>query len=395
MVKTPPCELVLTDPIVELLTPLPWASQFESGPVDWRAVWRFSSFHGVRPALVQRLEQLSRSSELPQWLMTELADFKRRHTFEVLQKTSEIVTLARALDDAGIDAVFFKGAVLGQQIYGGSHFREFNDIDLMVLPRERGKAAELLEALGYNPVVADREFRRAFFDYAGQHMFRNRDTGTVVDLHWNFVGNLPFPIEAAEVLRNRTRLALGGALVPAPNIEDHGLILAGHGQKEGWASFGWALDFAKFAASFPDFNWAQAAERPEAQSASIPLLTAIHLTERMFGKVIDVDLAALAREQDRIVVDVERIRAGYYALAERKLADDLIGSLRLCETPIERLKVWWSLLTTRTIGDYEALPLPPSLWWIYRCTRPFRLIWRRLRGVQPSSSAFFEKQKGL
>ncbi|NBB23605.1 hypothetical protein GVM20_00515 [Porphyrobacter sp. SLTP] len=382
------------DATVRLLTPLSWAPrQGEVCPDDWQAAWRFCGFHGVRPALAQSLKRLPESCLPPPWLVADLADFTRGHAFAVLQKTAEIVSLSNALEAEGVTAVFFKGAVLGEQVYGAAQFREFNDIDLLVSLEDRDRVADLLEASGYLPVIADRLFRRAFFDYAGQHMFRHRDSGSVVDLHWNFVGNLDFPVDAAEVMRNRTMLALGGVRVPAPSIEDLALILAGHGQKEGWASFGWALDFAKFSASFPDFDWDKAARRAQDKGGLGALLTALLMVERLFGRVLDQDLVAKARQSRRIVDDVERIIIGYHALAERRLADDLMGSFRLCETALQRARVWWGLLTTRTISDYEALPLPPRWWWVYRLTRPFRLAWQTLRGRPPTPSALFEGHK--
>jgi len=313
------------------------------------------------------------------------------HTFAVLQKTAEIVALSKLLEANGINAVFFKGAVLGEQVYGAAQYREFNDIDLLVHPQDRDRVAELLGAFaGYLPVVSDRQIRRVFFDYAGQHMFQNRDTGVVVDLHWNFAGSLDFPVSADEVLSNRKMLDLGGASIPVPCWEDLALILAGHGQKEGWASFGWALDFAKFAARRPDFDWARAADRARARGSLRALLTAVLLVERLFGNTIAPDIAARAHEQRRLAGDVDRIMAGYHVLAERKLEDDLMGSFRLCETSMQRAKVWFGLLVTRTIGDYEALPLPPRLWWVYRFTRPFRLAWQRITGRANKRSAHFE-----
>jgi hypothetical protein len=43
-----------------------------------------------------------------------------------------------------------------------------------------------------------------------------------------------------------------------------------------------------------------------------------------------------------------------------------------------------SLLTTRTVGDYEAMPLPKSLWGLYYLTRPFRLAGKMLKVIPGS-----------
>jgi hypothetical protein len=358
--------------IVGLLTPFAPAPS-TAVPPDWDKVFHFCSFHGVRPALARALEAQTGLLEPPARAKEDLTQFMQRHTFSVLQSTGEIVGLSRALAAENIHGLFFKGAVLGEQIYGGASHREFNDIDLLVDPGERDKVADLLEQMGYVPAIADRQFRRAFCDYAGQHIFRHRITGSVVDLHWNFAGGQHFTIGSSEALRNSVTLQFGGVQIPVPQRDDLALILAGHGQKEGWMSFGWALDFAQFAAAFPDFDWSRAEARAASRGASRALLTAVRLVERLFGNVIDPQLAVRARRQRRVMDDVERIVDGYHALAVRRYEDDLKGALRLCETTSQRAGVWWRLATTRTVGDYEARPLAPRLWWLYYFTRPFRL----------------------
>ena len=366
----------------------------EAVPEDLLSLWRFCSFYGVRPAFVQAVGLKGISSAQTSNIPTEPATFMRAHAFYVLQKLSEIAMLSRAFCSENISAVFFKGAMLGEQIYSGAHCREFNDVDLLVDPVKQHKAEELLAALGYSPVVADVKFRRAFFDHQGQHMFRNKSTGTVVDLHWSFAGQLHFPVSPSEVLYNRETRLIGDTMVPVPCAEDLALILAGHGQKEGWASFGWALDFAQFAAKFPDFDWSHAVERAYGNGSLRAVLTAAVIVEALFGHEIDKGLVEKARAQGRIVEDVKRIVSGYHALASRKLEDDLMGSFRLTETPQQRLKAALSLLLRPTIGDYEALPLRRTWWWLYRFTRPFRLVWQTTLGKHPTTSVFFEQQKG-
>ena len=380
--------------IIVLLSPFAsQPSQSIAHSIDWRQAYKFCDFHGVRPRLARVLEEQGEAYRCPAWLTDKLADFSKRHAFSVLAKTADIVSIAEALESASITGIFFKGAVLGEQVYGGSNVREFNDIDLLVSAGERERTADIFSSLGYHPIIADYDIRHTFFDYMGQHMFRHVETGSVVDLHWNFVGSNPFPIDGRGALRNRVTLELGGAAIPAPCIEDLCLILAGHGHKEGWASFTWALDFAMFAAKFPDFDWANAAARSEAKRSMRPLLSAMLLVDRLFDHAIDHKLLTIARGKSEIVDDVERVVARYHAFTRRTLADDLMGSFRLCETAPQRAVVWLRLFTTRTIGDYEAAPLPPRWWWAYRFTRPLRLVWHRIRGGTPAPSAFWDAQR--
>ena len=377
--------------ITALLSPFASRSTpADADQIDWQELYQFCEFHGIRPWLARVLDARSLAYHCPAWLTAKLAEFGKGHAFSVLAKTAEIVSIAQALDAAGIGGIFFKGAVLGKQIYDGPNSREFNDIDILVSSAEKNKVADILKSLKYYPLVGDKEFRRIFCDYIGQHMFRHLESDLVVDLHWNFVGENPFPIDCAEALRNGVGVQLGGTTIPAPGIDDLSLILAGHGQKEGWASFAWALDFAMFAAKSPDFDWVNAAARSKEKRSLRPLLSASLLVQHLFDHEIDHNLLAVARTKSEIVDDVERVVARYHVFQRRILAEDLMGPVRLCDTAGQRMGVWFRLLTTRTTGDYAALPLPSRWWWVYRFTRVVRLVGKNFRRTPRTSSVFFE-----
>ena len=48
---------------------------------------------------------------------------------------------------------------------------------------------------------------------------------------------------------------------------------------------------------------------------------------------------------------------------------------------LHRLLPIKALLTTRTVGDHQAMPLPKSLWGLYYLTRPFRLAGQAAKKV--------------
>ena len=362
------------------------AQPLSASPEDAARMYEFACAHGVRPAL---LKALLRRSDLPpamEQLRSRLAEFQVLHRFAVMQATGQIIDLARAFERAGLDAMFFKGATLGEQIYGGAQFREFNDIDVLVRPADRERTIGEIEALKFQPIIADPRMRRGFFDYLRQHSFRSTETGAVVDFHWAFVGTGPFPVSTEQALSSRTQILLGGTSISVPSAETQALILAGHGHKENWASFGWILDFATFAAVNPDLPWDGIASRARAQHCLEPLLGAVLLVERVFDHTIDPQLAALGAKRLALVQNISIVIARSKSLTDRQRTEELMGGFRLCETPAQRFKMAASLLITPSIGDFETMPLPYSWWWMYRLTRPLRLLLRKLRGLTPEQS---------
>ena len=382
--------------VCQILNPFPIAAHrpLPAGTKsDWAAVYEFAAFHGVRPALQKAMPELSAADPGAAELRERLAVFQRAHRFRVMQTTAQIVRLAQAFQSAGVRALFFKGAMLGEQVYGGAQYREFNDVDILVSPTQRQRGEEVLKSLEFQPIVDDLRMRSAFFDYLRQHDFRHAESQTTVDFHWGFVGTGPFPILAENALASCVSVKLAGVDIPVPGVESLALILAGHGHKENWASFGWILDFATFASLHPALDWGNIMKAARAQSCLDPVLGATLLVERLFGFTIDKAIAELATRRPSIDRTVERIIASIGSLAERELGDELLGGFRLCETPVQRARVALSLLTTRTIGDFEAMPLPARWWWIYRVTRPVRLTMQRLLRRVPRRSDFWKQKK--
>ena len=357
---------------------------------DWVAVGEFSSFHGIRPALHKALAAMPTAVPAATVLQERLSEFQRGHRFHVMQTTAHIVALAQGFKAAGVAALFFKGAMLGEQIYGGAQYREFNDVDILVAPAQRGRAEQVLEALDFAPVIADIGFRSAFFDYFRQHNFRHRGTGTTVDFHWGFVGTGPFPIAVKSALDSAMHVKLAGVEIPVPGPEAQALILAGHGHKENWASFGWVLDFATFVAGNPALRWDLVAQAARSQNCLEPVLGAVFLTREVFGVTIDQELLDCAAQRRAIVSNVAAVIVKLARLTERRPEDHLMSGFHLCETAPQRVSMVFSLLTTPTIGDFEAQPLSARWWWLYRVTRPFRMALRAFGRRAPTPSKFLD-----
>ena len=373
--------------VCALLNPFAEAGSVQpSAAADWLAIEHFADFHGVRPALYKALTAAPIDGTAAAQLSDRLAEFQRLHRFDVMQTTAQIVALAQGFAAAGVAALFFKGAMLGEQIYGGAQYREFNDVDILVAPAQRRRAEQVLEDLDFAPVIADLEFRSAFFDYFRQHNFQHRTAGTTVDFHWGFVGTGPFPVTAERALDSAVHWNLAGVAIPVPGPEAQALILAGHGRKENWASFGWVLDFATFAAANPALRWDLVAQAAWAQNCLEPVLGSVLLMREVFGVTIDQALLDSAMQRPVIVRNVAAVTGKLAALAKRNLQDDLLNGFHLCETAPQRAAMVFALLTTPTIGDFEARPLAPRWWWIYRVTRPVRLALRALARRAPTRS---------
>jgi hypothetical protein len=345
-----------------------------AGGVDWTALTALAELHGVRPLLLRSLKGVCWDA-VPEANRTELDRFNRANVQRNLIFTGELFRLLGAFQQAGVPVAAFKGVVLAATVYGDLSMREFTDLDLVVPEMDIGKAEDILAACGYHAVFLDKDYRAAFLSYQGQYMFRLGELGVLVDLHWRLSSKgVNFPLQAAEVWQRLELVAIAGRDVPTFAVDDLALFLAGHGTKEGWRSLAWVCDFAEFLRRHgSDIDWELIIERSRRAHSSRPILLAILLAADLLGAQAPEAILEDARRNPRIRSLAEEVRLRLVRAAPAGEFAEFLAGLQSHDRLRHRLWPIASLLTTRTVGDHRAMPLPKPLWGTYYFTRPFRL----------------------
>jgi hypothetical protein len=347
--------------------------------IDVDALLQTAEQNCIRPRLIAGLAALSWQG-MPASAQASLADFRRVHLVHALSAAQQLSRVAAALTAAGVRFAAFKGATLAKQLYGDLSAREYSDIDLIVPKPQVGDAEDVLAALGYCG-DGDRAFRGAFQAYLRQYGFVHPELGVAIDLHWDFSGShVPFPLDPDEIWDALEQVPIGYQGVPAVSGANLALLLAGHGTKEGWRSLDWVCDFAMLVHRRPDLDWPAIHRRARARGCGDALLLACAMAERLLDFPVPAELSRPVTQRGRIgalasalVDDLRR-----NALAPRK--PENLSDLELCDTRRDRIGAVLKLAFTRTVGDYQAMPLPPELWRVYHATRPFRLAAKAITG---------------
>jgi hypothetical protein len=155
--------------------------------------------------------------------------------------------------------------------------------------------------------------------------------------------------------------------------DDLALFLAAHGTKEGWRSLIWVCDFAEFLRKYQDIDWVAVFQRAQQVHSTRPLLLATILASILLDAPAPPELLHKARNNSAIQALVEKAQLRMLRTAPEGELSEFLNSLNTNDHLKHRLWPVATLLTTRTVGDHRAMPLPKSLWAIYYLTRPFRL----------------------
>jgi hypothetical protein len=367
-------------------------SQPASGPIkrlvdqsaiDWGKLLALADQHGVRPLLLQSLKAVCRDA-VPASVRLELEGFCKSNAQKNLLLALELLRLLRSFNENEVPVVAFKGPILAEAIYGDLSLREFGDLDLLIRVQDLTKAEDILLACGYTAQFPDRDYRTAFLSYHGQYAFR-RDIW--VDLHWQFAGDgVVLPLRSTEVWPKLIEATIAGRTVPSLAHDDLALFLAAHGTKEGWRRMLWLCDFAEFLRRYQDLDWIAILERAVRSHSTRQLLLAIELAATMLDAPAPAGLLKKARNSSAVQSLARRARERMLLTAPRGSWEFRFG-LSTHDKFLHRLLPIKALLTTRTVGDHQAMPLPKSLWGLYYFTRPFRLAAHAAKKVFPVRSS--------
>ena len=342
--------------------------------ISWQALLELAQQHGVRPILRQTLKSVCWDS-VPQTFQRELEHFYRANVQTSLLFTGELFRLLSLFQQNGIPLVAFKGPILAESVYGDLALREFSDLDIIVHDADVSKAEDILTAWGYQADFPDRDYRSAFLSYQGQYAFRNKQTGFSVDLHWRLSGKGElFALSTEKIWSRLEQVTMCGRTVLTFAHDDLALFLAAHGTKEGWKALKWVCDFAELLRKDQNVDWLALIDRAEKSNSCRPFLLATFLASTLLDAPAPQELIDKARNNTAVRALAEMTQRRMLRTTPEGEFRQFLNGLNTRDRFRHRLWPVATLLTTRTVGDYQAMPLPKALWGLYYVTRPFRLV---------------------
>jgi len=207
--------------------------------LEWDAVAEIVSRHRMTALVYRTILQVA--PEVLQESAAIIAQSARAVAARSLRLTGELLRLLGCFEEKGITAIPIKGPVLAISTFGDIAGREFDDLDILVRPRDMDAARAVLTSLGYeseHDLDAEREAAFVRSEHAFRYL-RERD-GMVVELHWRLQDRyLSFPFDTEELWKRAATMALFGKQVRCLTPEDTVLFLCMHGAKHYWERLEW------------------------------------------------------------------------------------------------------------------------------------------------------------
>jgi hypothetical protein len=357
--------------------------------LNWDFLYQLARRHSLLPLLYQRLH--SAYDLIPADALQRLRRAYQENVARNLIFADELVQLTRALTDAGIESIAYKGPVLAMLAYGDPALRRFVDLDVMVRRADVVRAAEVLVSRGY---VAAQELteKQQTVLLSSQHnlQFTKGNQRLLVELHWQVSSHLfAASVTAEELWNNLETVKLNGVELKTLSVDDLLFSLCVHGSRHLWERLAWIADVAHLLSARPEIDWQTLLKRAEVTHSERMFLLGVHLAVVLLAAPVpdqvrdkidrDVRLAALAQDIVRRLFDGPEHRPATAAQ---------IFEYNFRVRTSWRSRFRYMLFTFEpTERDVGLLKLPAGMGCAYYLVRPFRMFSKGHSKTSPGADA--------
>jgi len=340
--------------------------------VRWDVLLEQAEFHNVEPLICAKLLEFRAS--LPSNVDKDLERRFATNAQRSLRLTRELTRILACLENHSVDAIPYKGPALAQAIYGDVAMRQFSDLDILIRASDFDRAGEAVRELGYEPSTKLRApVERAWLKTGYERGFDGPQGKNLLELQWRAAPQFyAVGIDVEDWFRRATHISLGERKVRALAPEDLLLALCVHASKHAWMRLGWICDIGGVArAQRIDYDVVR--ERAAALGDLRIIEVSLEMAHRLLGRAVppeferkvDGGVQGLCERVTRIVArgtDYETESLEYFRLM-----------LALRERASDRWRFGWRLLSTPSVGEWEAVALPGALFPLYRVVRLWRV----------------------
>ena len=369
------------DFFLHLIRSKPVGGISESHPqLDWDYIVKLARRHKVLPLLYASLRKRGLVEQLPAAVQDDLRAKYLRIAADNMRFEQRLIEIVVLLAEQGVPAVPFKGPVLARCLYGDPALRQYSDMDILVPADKVARAFEIIQPVGYRPkrLHLTKDQLKRFVNFTKSFDFLD-DRGQVeLDLHWRLSMHTG-RVYNFEFCRERlTTVSFERGTLPCLSPEDMVVFLCVHGTSHNWANADTVLSVAEYIGQYPNLDWALIVKLADKLDCRRMVWLGLFLARDLFGVNLPVDITGQMEKEG--VVD-NLARQVYASLFEFHDADSHFQK-RLREVPFQLMArdswparlyyIQWRLFWP-TQKDWEALPLPAGLWFLYFVLRPVML----------------------
>ncbi|MES9937981.1 MAG: nucleotidyltransferase family protein [Sedimenticola sp.] len=253
--------------------------------IDWTRLIETSLTHSVAGLLCNTLLKTDQSL-VPEDIRDAAAIFLEQAERDNQEAADQLVHILITLDDAGIEAIPFKGPTLAVSTFGKLNLRSFADLDFLIRSNKIEPCLNKLKDAGFKQNInLTRKQRAAFLSYSGQDVLYGH--GTPLEPHWAFAPNtLAINIDYAGIFQRASKKSFNNSAILSLSPEDELIALCIHGSKENWKKLKWVADVAWHIRRHPDMDMQGLFSLSETQGVARMVRTGMILASKLLKETL-------------------------------------------------------------------------------------------------------------
>ncbi|HTY56221.1 MAG TPA: nucleotidyltransferase family protein [Candidatus Binataceae bacterium] len=333
--------------------------------LDWPMILDQPQYYRIFPLLYRHLQTLGFAG-VPDQARNQLETVIREVAATNAFAARGLIELLRLFDQAGIPAIPLKGMALAESLYGDLTLRVSDDIDILIPRASAGRAIELIATLGYRAESAQWSIGRLLTSFIEYPFVREGSAyAHDLDLHWGVLWWRPLDKGAVEDLWMEARsTTVLGVRAYAMSPEWEFLFLAAHAARDAWLGLKWLADIQQ-ACARGGIDWDRVWEKAE----RFEWQEVLELTASVCNYLVGPPPFAKGP-----VREIPSWLKPYIQMQHPPARVIPIVHLHLLRHNSERLRYVLHGLLIPTSTDWEFLPLPAYLRFLYYPVRVFRLL---------------------
>lgn len=345
--------------------------------INWPRLIDLSVRHRVMPLLCARLQSLGERNPAPREIMAGLKTLRRLNEGKNLLLTMKLAEILDVFGRNGVEAIVLKGPALAAAAYGSIGMRQFDDLDILIRPRDYACVKSLMAGLGFRP---DKEFTPA---QEAIHLRRHHDfgysdaqKGIYIEIHIRLTETFhKIKLETESLFTRRNVVATEGYNLPSLSARDALIHLCAHGALHAWPLLGMICDVGALVASRRDWAWGEILEETGKAGLRRILLLGLRLARDAVGLELAEEVesearadAAAGKLEKQVLSDLLPGRTVQVPLIELALF-----FLKSKERMSDKLGFFLKRLALPSPEDWKAIRLPDLFYILYIPVRAFRI----------------------
>jgi hypothetical protein len=382
--------------LCQLCSPNTSRKDIENVSFDWQGIWGLALHHRVTPVLVNRIKHLELSP--PREIKKCMQKHIHENTLKGMEQVRELISLTDLFEKNNINFVVFKGIALIKTLGLELHHRHHGDIDVLLADiNDLWFVDELLVREGYirhqpqKKIKLNNAQKRHFLNHEKDFTYIHKKKKINLEVHFKLFKNLSVDtLSSKKVWKKRCFIYLTGKKIPVMNRADMQLYLLLHGAISRWFRLKWLCDLSII--SHNSDEYAQLAFIDEVKESGLDRMVSqgLWLMHTQFQLPIHNYFLKKYKTDRKLRSIIKKAQASQLTTTPLpKSEDHLLSSIK---EQLDKLSYHWNLTDSllpkvrlfnnamTNIRDWELLPLPSLLFFLYYPIKPMLWLYRKIYG---------------